>query len=68
MGHHLQPVGAKFLPIYPKTRQKPTIDIDSRGMTWLSGKNMIGILDGNNTEYVPIPTKQGSFCIFMYIS
>lgn len=67
MEHHLQPVGAKLLPIYHETRQVHTVDIDSRGMTWLSGKNMIGMLDGNNIEYVPIPTKQGNFCIFMYI-
>lgn len=67
MEHHLQPVSAKLLPIYHETRQMHTVDIDSREMTWLSGKNMIGMFDGNNVEYVPIPTKQGNFCIFMYI-
>ncbi len=49
------------------TSQMHAVDIDSRGMAWLSGENMIGMFDGNNIGYVPIPKFCSGYSMFKVV-
>lgn len=42
-----------------KTNNCNSVDIDSRGLVWVSGANTLGIFDGWRFYYFPIETKEG---------
>lgn len=42
-----------------KTNNCNSIDIDSRGLVWVSGYNSLGLFDGMKFQYIPIKSEDG---------